>query len=149
MNEDKIKDRFWRKVKKLETGCWEWQGSIITSGYGHFWDGSRWWVAHRFAYEKIYNYPIPKGLEIDHLCRNKICVNPAHLDVVTRSENTKRGLLPSIVGARQRGKTHCPYGHPYDEVNTYAFPNGRRGCRTCMRKSTQNWREKCKVKLQQ
>jgi hypothetical protein len=86
-------DRFWDNVD-IADDCWEWQRSCRTSGYGQYstWkDGKRVknWLAHRYAYEQVVG-PIPEGLEIDHLCRNRRCVNPDHLEPVTRSVNQQR-----------------------------------------------------------
>ena len=85
-------------------------------------------MAHRFSYE-LHVGPIPTGLTLDHLCRNTLCVNPAHLEPVTMRENILRGYSPSANGARA---THCPHGHPYNERNTgITKTNGARFCRTC------------------
>lgn len=122
-----VEDRFWAKVRVIPCGgCWEWQGHLAGGGYGGFSDGRNVY-AHRWAYEHLIA-PIPDGLQIDHLCRNRACVNPAHLEPVTQTENQMRGLKGSLV-------THCPQGHPYDEENTRwrkDRPNGR-GCITCDR----------------
>lgn len=88
-------------------------------------------IAHRVAYETWVG-PIPDGLTIDHLCRNRLCIEPTHLEPVTNRENIQRG--------GNSLKTHCPQGHPYDEVNT-ASRNNRRYCRTCERvRCRNNWR---------
>jgi len=135
--------RFWRKVRALENGCWEWTASLYTTGYGQFGRGghgnSR---AHRVAFEALVG-SIPKGFELDHVCHNdtsclggrgcahRRCVNSAHLEIVTHRENTLRGVGPSALHAR---KTHCPQGHPYSEANTYVFvtPTATmRSCRAC------------------
>lgn len=81
--------------------------------------------AHRVAYEEIMG-PVPEGLELDHLCRTRSCVNPSHLEPVTHRENMNRGDVAT------RRKTHCPKGHPYDEENTGIY-NGYRNCRACAR----------------
>ena len=121
-------DRFWAKVDK--TGeCWLWIGSCNHKGYGVFRVAGRLVKAHRFAYELLVG-PIPDGLTLDHLCRVRRCVNPAHLESVTNYENILRG---DSFSARNAVKTHCPHGHPYDDANTYVSPSGRRSCRECSR----------------
>lgn len=120
--------RFWSKVEKT-AGCWFWRGAIHKLGYGQCVIGSRRVVgertcamAHRVAYELCVG-PIPDGLEIDHLCRVRNCVNPAHLETVTRAENNRRAGL--VI-------THCPRGHEYTPENTRVRACGR-CCRTCER----------------
>lgn len=117
--------RFWAKVTKTDT-CWIWGGAKTAGGYGVFNSGEGNTVAHRFSWQAA-NGPVPEGLQIDHLCRNRACVNPAHLEPVTQQENIRRGTA----GAHWAAKTHCPQGHRYDEVNTYVNPKGRRECRAC------------------
>ena len=118
-------DRFWRKVNKTET-CWLWAASINSRGYGQFKMDGRSWQAHRIAYE-LQVGPIPDGLQIDHLCRVRACVNPDHLEAVSQEENIRRGEGVAVANAI---KTHCPQGHPYDEANTYIY-HGARQCRAC------------------
>jgi hypothetical protein len=121
-----IAERFAAKVTKTE-GCWLFTGQIDRGGYGLFWYEDRLRGAHRVSYE-LYVGPIPDGLHLDHLCRNRACVNPAHLEPVTNRENTLRGILPNKL------KTHCKWGHPYSEENTWTDPKtGWRQCRTCNR----------------
>ncbi len=123
-------DRFWVKVKKLDSGCWEWMATKNNQGYGQFWDEGRLVLAHRFTY--LLNYSaIPQGLEIDHLCRNRCCVNPAHLELVTHSTNVRRGNGPEVARKGRGTRTQCPHGHPYDTQNTYITPEGWRHCRIC------------------
>jgi hypothetical protein len=86
--------------------------------------------AHRVAYEALIG-PIPDGLQLDHLCRNRACVNPLHTEPVTQIENIRRGEAGVPSGSQQRAKTHCPQGHPYSQGNTYIRKNGHRMCRTC------------------
>jgi hypothetical protein len=121
---------FWEKVERSD-GCWIWTGYLHPSGYGQWWlpkpDGHRAY-AHRFAYEQIVG-PIPDGLTLDHLCRNRACVNPVHLEPVTNRENILRGSGRSAVNVR---KTECPKGHPYTAENTYRNPTtGKRRCISC------------------
>ena len=103
----KLPLRFWDKIRILDNGCWLWTGSISTAGYGRFGVGSRtdnsarMVGAHRWAYEHLVG-PIPPGLESDHLCRNRACVNPAHIEPVTRSVN----FLRSPLRWRNRGETN-------------------------------------------
>lgn len=137
-----IEVRFGEKVNIVPGGCWEWQAALNgKDGYGMFWNGERTQVAHRFLYERL-NGAIPVGFELDHLCRNKKCVNPAHLEIVTRSQNTARGVGPSLAREKQLAKTHCPRGHEYTAENTYIYPDGRRYCRICNQIACKKWRLK-------
>ena len=131
--DDTTLKRFWAKVDKNgplfnSTPCWLWTAQINNKGYGKLKPPKGMsQLAHRFAYE-TFIAQIPQDLEIDHLCRNRRCVNPQHMEPVTHAENMKRG----IGGHNQRSKTHCPQAHPYDLFNTYIGPtNGDRQCRTC------------------
>lgn len=119
------RQRFWPKVARAD-GCWEWQGAKQANGYGYFRDDSRNIYAHRFAYIDTHG-PLPPGTEIDHLCRNRGCVNPAHLEAVTRSENQRRGLN----GTLRPPQTHCKHGHALTPENTVSTSTGRRNCRLC------------------
>ena len=123
-----VLDRFLAKIVADPHGCWIWQAGTNTKGYGKFKVDGRDVKAHRFAYEMFVG-PIPEGLELDHLCRVRNCVNPEHLEPVTHAENVRRGES----GKHCRDKTHCPQGHPYAGENLYVRPNGKRDCRTCQR----------------
>jgi hypothetical protein len=124
-------NRFWNDVRKTR-GCWIWLGPQMLSGYGVFAYGKKCgWkkAAHRMAYELVIG-PIPAGLQLDHLCRNRQCVNPKHLEPVTVRINVLRGVGITALNAR---KTHCPRHHPYSRGNTYRTSSGKRVCRTCNR----------------
>ena len=134
-----IEFRFWSRVdKRGSEECWLWTGKLNQGGYAylHAW-GRQNVGAHRVSY--VLNVgPIPEGLHIDHLCRVRHCVNPAHLEPVTMAENTRRGLLWEKCGGFQKSKTHCPQGHEYTSENTSLRKGKREGlyrrdCRTCHR----------------
>jgi len=132
-------ERFWNKVGPHSDPslCWIWLAGFRQSHglkYGVFGiSRGRGIYAHRFVYELLVG-PIPKGMTIDHVkargCTNTLCVNPAHLEIVTRRENILRGTGISAINAR---KTHCKRGHPFNKTNTYNPPNGGRKCRACKR----------------
>jgi hypothetical protein len=126
--------RFLSFIKKTDA-CWNWIGALKENGYGAFGVNAKSGYAHRFSYEHFHG-PIPKGLTIDHLCKNRRCVNPDHLEAVTQRENNLRSDSLSAQCAR---KTHCPKGHPYDSVNTYKC-RGRRQCRICRAAYGIEWR---------
>lgn len=123
-----LAERLWAGALADGTGCWVWRRGLNDSGYGWIKSGGRTRRAHRVAYELVKG-PIPDGLEIDHLCRVRACINPDHLEAVTHRENQLRG---KTVGAANARKTHCLRGHPYDATNTYRPPSGGRHCRGCL-----------------
>lgn len=126
-------DRFTDKICVEPGGCWRWtaasSGRTETSRYGRFNVAGRTAKAHRLAYEAAVGQ-IPPGLTIDHLCRNTLCVNPNHLEVVTHRENILRGEGVAAVHAR---KESCVRGHPFSHENTYVEPNSSRRCKICKR----------------
>lgn len=118
-----LHERFLEKfVVDEETGCWVWQAQTARKGYARFRHPSGQ-LAHRYAYEH-YVGPIPDGMTIDHLCRNQGCVNPAHMEAVTATENSLRAHAL---------RTTCPRGHDYDKVHVRSDGRAKRGCSRCER----------------
>ncbi len=122
-------DRFARKFTVSANGCWLWYAALTDDGYPVF-SASTTTRGHVFAFEH-FRMPVPQGLELDHRCNNRRCVNPFHMLPVTTGENVLRGSGVCAVNSR---KTACPYGHPYDGDNTYVDRTGRRHCRACNRR---------------
>lgn len=108
--------------------CWPWRGAKTTKKYGKFSIGGKIYQAHRISY-LVFIGPVPDGLVIDHLCRNRSCINPRHMEAVSSRENTLRGYGPAGLNSK---KTHCPQGHPYSDENTRILPRkGGRRCKAC------------------
>src|SRR5262245_61833436 len=130
-----LAERLWRRVQVGgPNDCWLWLGSTNGNGYGTIGTGGRagrQTYVHRVAWELAHG-PIPPALEVDHLCDTRGCVNVAHMQVVTHTENNRRSTSPAAANSR---KTHCPAGHPYDAANTYRPPSApdSRMCRACMK----------------
>ncbi len=124
------------------TGCWLWTGATSSNGYGNCWHENRYQVAHRAVFGILLGR-VPDGLTLDHLCRNRCCVNPLHLDPVTQKENNLRGNSLSAICAR---RTHCPVGHPLEGEHLYIEVNKKgvthRHCRTCMHERLRRRRRK-------
>jgi hypothetical protein len=122
--------RFFKKVNKT-SGCWIWIGAINNYGYGMVQINGSKHSAHRISYE-IAKGAIADNLQIDHLCRNRRCINPEHLEAITQKENLLRG---ETIAAKNKSKTHCPKGHPYSKKNTIMKNKGggyrSRQCRIC------------------
>ena len=123
-----VTDRFWPKVHKTDT-CWLWIGAINPNGYGRFQYNGSIGYAHRWAYEQAHG-PIPDGMDIDHLCRVRHCVNPDHMEAVSRRKNILRGEHPS---AKLHRNNMCKHGHVRNSDNAYINSHGWWICRVCRR----------------
>lgn len=139
-------DRFLKFVKYAENGCWLWQGASCKGSvarYGNFSIGGKGLNAHRYAYSAFIG-PIKSKMQIDHVCRQTLCVNPLHLEQVSAKENTLRGIGPTAQNSR---KTFCPHGHPYSGRNLIINSKGARTCRVCKNRDWRNWKAKKKAIL--
>lgn len=126
--DQKSLERFAEKVAP-KGGCWLWTAGLMGGGYGQFHFDGRPHYAHRWLYERAVS-AVDQVMTLDHLCRNRRCVRPSHLEVVTRGENVLRGESPAARGSRA---THCPSGHPYSGNNLSIKRDGSRRCLTCHR----------------
>lgn len=138
-------DRFMEKVvwNGDPDECWTWEASKGPTGHGHFWLVPAVRGAYVVSYEWFVG-PIPHGLELDHLCENPSCVNPAHLEAVTHKENVLRGNSPQALNAR---KTHCPKGHALSGRNLYLVPStGGRQCHACNKERVARYRREGRYK---
>lgn len=136
----KLPDRFWNRV----TGdgaldCWLWTGGTDTRGYGQMRWAGRMEMVHRLSYAELV-VDLPSSLCLDHLCRTPLCVNPWHLEPVTKRVNNLRGLSPWAENAR---KLTCPQGHEYYGETNY---RGSRICRECANEQNRQWRARKKLK---
>lgn len=127
-----IQDRIMSHVTTSDTGCWLWTKSVTSGGYARVKHEGRTHAAHRLLYELTIG-SVPADLELDHICRVRRCVNPAHLEPVTPRENTMRA--PTAPAAINAAKTRCDHGHPFDAANTQIDSRAMRQCRTCRRAS--------------
>lgn len=152
-----LSELYQRAVLAPRTGCLVWDGRMVWNGYGQIAIGRQHAaelgcpqtiLVHRLAWE-LANGPIPKGMQIDHRCSNRACVNVAHMELVTPGENTRRGYGPALSSLRMRlmrtaqrdaYKTHCKHGHALTDDNVYTDKRGFRSCKACQRQRTQAYR---------
>lgn len=140
MKRPTLRERLLSKaVINWETGCWEWTAHLDRNGYGKIKIDGMSRLAHRTAYEVIEG-PIPPSLHLDHLCRVRNCINPAHLEPVTARENMLRS--PVHPAALSRQKTCCKHGHEFTPENTQITKRGRRACRACGRAAWSRWNQR-------
>lgn len=131
-----VKERFFNKytVNPL-TDCWEWN-KPKKNGYGQFYHNGTMRRSHIFSYELYYGN-VPEGMVLDHLCKNKACCNPDHLETVSQKTNVRRGRAGESCKERAFLQTHCKRGHKFTVDNTYVSKVGARHCRACRTDRTQ------------
>lgn len=138
-----LPNRFTNKfIPVPESGCWIWTAHCSEDGYGTFRAQSyKMMKAHRYSFEAL-KWPIPLGLQLDHLCRVRCCVNPDHLEIVDNRTNCLRGYGPTSLNAK---KTHCKYGHEFTQDNTGPQTSGGRSCRICSRRIKAAYKKRKKM----
>ena len=122
-------------AKLVVADCWTWTGTRTRNGYGQVRRAGKAWVVHRYVWTTLVG-PIPPDMDLDHLCRNRLCCNPDHLEPVTRAENMRRGA-PN----QNARRTHCRKGHPLSGENL-RMENGRRRCRACQLATVRRYKAK-------
>lgn len=137
---DRLRQRLEAGTRRNDSGCWIWQRTHDRDGYGVIKVNRRTLqFVHRVSYE-LHTGPIPDGLQLDHLCRVRDCLNPSHLEPVTSLTNTMRSpIAPAAINSR---KTRCNNGHPLAGVNLYTAPDNSRQCRTCHRERVREYRQR-------
>lgn len=133
-----LRERFESKIARSEGGCWEWTAARFQSGYGAIRIEGQTRLAHRISHE-LYIGPIPEGLGIDHLCKNRGCVRPSHIEAVPQRVNLARGDHPAAIVRRTNV---CGHGHALTPENTYITPAGWRRCRECCRRHGRELRQR-------
>ena len=130
-------ERYFKKVRiPSDDGCWEWIGCITGKGYGQF----RRIKSHRWSYQWFYNMTIPSNVVADHICRNRICIRPDHIRLVSPRENVL--VNSNGFAAKNAIKTHCPSMHEYCGSNLYVTPKGDRRCLKCKSEAQKRWKKK-------
>lgn len=119
--------------------CWRWTGAHTPSGYGHLYFARKSRAVHRLSLLEFRGVPLDAIGEVDHLCGTRDCINPDHLEVVSRRVNIERSNGPSALNAR---KTHCVHGHEFNAINTRITAEGYRVCRPCKRASNRRWKQR-------
>jgi hypothetical protein len=149
-----VMDLIWleKKLAKFafpepNSGCWLWGGALNRDGYGTIYvQGSKRKLAHRIIFESM-RRPVPEGMHLDHLCRNRLCVNPDHLEIVSPRTNVLRGQGLTAVNAR---KTHCVQGHALTADNVWLDKrksHTARKCRICKAATIKRWRDTHKEQI--
>lgn len=139
-----VEQRFLQYVDRTDS-CWLWTGGINQHGYSKFWDGQKLTSGHRTSFA-LFVGPLVDGMEIDHLCRVRHCVNPAHLEQVTPRTNVVRSVSPAAINA---AKTECASGHPLAGENLILSPEGYRYCRECRRRWAREYQRRRRSKVAQ
>lgn len=130
-------ERFLDRIVVLPNECWQWQGTLVTQGYGYITDDHGWYArAHRWSYEHFVG-PIPAGLVLDHLCRNRGCVNPDHVEPTTHAININRG--ETRAASRKRRQKYCKRGHDLALTAKYVPSKQSRQCMACMREYSRDY----------
>lgn len=135
--------RFRESYTVTDSGCWQWTGWLESNGYARFTIGQKRTGAHRWAYERFVG-SIPPGMAIDHLCRNRACVNPDHLEPVTTRANLLRG---ETLAAANAAKTHCKHGHKFTPENTVRDGAGNRQCRECRNRRAREYQARKRQRM--
>ena len=144
MTPDELRARFYSRIKKTDT-CWLWVGSLSEKGYGIFYHNYKTTRAHRMSLE-LSGSTIPHGMQIDHLCRVRNCVNPSHLQIVDAKTNVRRGVGVTAINAM---KTACDSGHRLSAENTYIDKTSyktSRLCRACRAEAQKRYMKKRREK---